>query len=131
MEPTSARQRESVNLERDKRMETAAEPSAGVVNGDGFKGSQRWRMGLDPYPPEDVIVCTEVKESGQFANEMDDPVPKKEIAKNVKRDVTKMVGGVQARERETVNFSHRAPFPKEVDVRDADVRRALVPETKV
>ena len=48
MEPTPARWRKPFNPERGHGMETAAEPSAGMVNGDGLEGPQRWRVGLDP-----------------------------------------------------------------------------------
>jgi hypothetical protein len=72
-----------------------------------------------------------MKEDGQFANVMDDPVPKKEIAQDVKREISKVVDGAQARKREPIDLSHRAPLPKETGLRDADVRDALVPEAKV
>ena len=72
-----------------------------------------------------------VKEGGQLANVMDNPIPKKEIAQNVKRDMTKMVGWAQARKREAVNLSHRAPLPEKFNFRDIDLRNGLVPETKV
>lgn len=120
-EPTSASRREPVDLMCGQGMETAIEPGAGVVKGDRLEGSQRRRVGLVPDLPEGLVSCVGMKEDGQLANVMDDPVPKKKIAQDVKREISKVVDGVQARKREPIDLSHRAPLPKETGVRDADV----------
>jgi hypothetical protein len=102
-------------------METAIEPAAGIVKDDRLEGSQRWRVGLVPGLPKAIVACAVMKEEGQLANVMNDPIPKKEIAQDVKRKVSKMVDGAQARKREPIDLSRRASLPKETSVRDMDV----------
>jgi hypothetical protein len=74
-------------------MEAAIEPGAGVVKGDCFEGSKRRGVGLVPCLPKGLVVCVGMKEDGQLANVMDDPVPKKEITQDVKREIAKVVDG--------------------------------------
>jgi hypothetical protein len=121
LEPTPAGCRKNVNLMSGQGMETAIEPAAGIVKDDRLEGSQRWRVGLVPGLPKAIVACAVMKKEGQLANVMNDPIPKKEIAQDVKREVSKMVDGTQARKREPIDLSRRASLPKETSVRDMDV----------
>lgn len=114
-----------------QRMEMAIEPGSSIVKDDCLNGSQRRRVGLAPGLPKALVVCAGMKEEGQLANVMNDPISKKEIAQDVKREVGEVVDGVQARKREPIDLSRRAPLPKEFSVLNANVRDALVPEAKV
>ncbi len=76
---------------RCQGIETAIEPCAGIVEDDCLNGSQRRRVSLAPSLPEARVVRAGMKEEGQFANVMNDPVSKKEIAQDVKREICKVV----------------------------------------
>jgi hypothetical protein len=112
-------------------VETAIEPGAGVVKCDCLEGSKRGRVSVVPYLPKGLVVCAGVKEDGQLVNVMDDPVPKKEIAQDVKREIAKVVGGTKTGKRQTIDLSHCAPLPEEPSLRDTNARDTLVPEAEM
>jgi hypothetical protein len=74
-------------------MENATEPGAGVVKRDRSEGSNEWRLGLRPGLPEWFVICMVVQEDSEFANVMDNPFAKKNIAQNVKGEIGKVVDG--------------------------------------
>jgi hypothetical protein len=51
-------------------------------------------MGLRPGLPEHLVVCMGVKEESQFPHVINDPVAEKEVAQDMKGEISEVVNGV-------------------------------------
>jgi len=72
-----------------------------------------------------------VEENGQLIHMVNDPVAKKEIAKEVKREITEMIDGAQAGKGETGYLAFCAPPPKALNLGNMDSRNPLIPKAKM
>src|SRR5215469_3243953 len=112
-------------------MDTASEPCTCVVEGDCLLGSERRGMRLTPVSPKRTVVSTRVEENGQLIHMVNDPVAKKEIAKEVEREITEMIDRAEARKGETGYLAFCSSLPEGLNLGNMDSRNPLIPKAKM
>src|SRR5580704_7605291 len=130
-QPLLLQRRQTFDCFLDLRIEIATEPGLGAVESDRLKGSERGIVRLSPCFPEGVIFGVAVKKDSQLANMMEDRIPKENIPKYMKSEITEVVDGRKRSKGKTVDSARNAPFPKTLDSSYMEIRDGLIPEAEV
>jgi hypothetical protein len=130
-QPLLLQRRQAFDRFLDLRIEIATEPGLGAVESDCLKRSERGIVYLNPCLPENVIFGVSVKKDSQLVNVMEDRIPKENIPKYMKSEITEVVDGRKRSEGKTVDSARDAPFPKTLDSSYMEIRYGLIPEAEV